>query len=89
MNVSEQRVRAGTLRALHRGPRILVLPNAWDCVSARLFEQTGFPAIATTSGGISASISDVIVLTTARVTSPVAGRTFPGFAPHPEVDSRR
>lgn len=31
-----------------------MLPNAWDCVSARLFEQAGFPALATTSGGIAA-----------------------------------
>ncbi|OYV99737.1 MAG: hypothetical protein B7X11_05090, partial [Acidobacteria bacterium 37-65-4] len=29
-------------------------PNAWDAVSARLFEEAGFPAIATTSGGIAA-----------------------------------
>jgi 2-methylisocitrate lyase-like PEP mutase family enzyme len=29
-----------------------VLPNAWDAGSARIFEQVGFPAIATTSAGI-------------------------------------
>jgi len=29
-----------------------VLPNAWDAASARLFENAGFPAIATTSAGI-------------------------------------
>jgi len=52
----EQRSRAATLHELHRGPKILVLPNAWDCVSARLFEQAGFPAIATTSGGIAATL---------------------------------
>lgn len=39
-------------RALHRGPEILVLPNAWDCVSARIVEEAGFPAIATTSAGV-------------------------------------
>lgn len=54
MNATEHRARALALRDLHRGPKILVLPNAWDCVSARLFEQAGFPAIATTSGGIAA-----------------------------------
>ena len=43
-------------RTLHRGPEILVLPNAWDCASARIFEQTGFPAIATTSAGIAFSL---------------------------------
>jgi len=30
----------------------LVLPNAWDAASARIFEQAGFPAIATTSAGV-------------------------------------
>jgi 2-methylisocitrate lyase-like PEP mutase family enzyme len=37
--------------ALHTGPGF-VLPNAWDAGSARIFEQIGFPAIATTSAGI-------------------------------------
>jgi len=55
MHLDEQRARAARLRDLHSGPKILVLPNAWDCVSARLFEQAGFPAIATTSGGIAAT----------------------------------
>jgi 2-methylisocitrate lyase-like PEP mutase family enzyme len=48
--------RAEVLRALHRGPEILVLPNAWDCASARIFEELGFPAIATTSAGVSFSL---------------------------------
>ena len=43
-------------RKLHAGPRILVLPNAWDVASARIFETAGFPAIATTSAGIANSI---------------------------------
>lgn len=54
MTASEQRAKATTFRGLHHGPHILALPNAWDCASARLFEQAGFPAIATTSGGIAA-----------------------------------
>jgi len=37
---------------LHDRRKILVLPNAWDVASARIFEGAGFPAIATTSGGI-------------------------------------
>jgi 2-methylisocitrate lyase-like PEP mutase family enzyme len=44
------------LRALHHGPEVLVLPNAWDCASARIFEELGFPAIATTSAGVSFSL---------------------------------
>jgi 2-methylisocitrate lyase-like PEP mutase family enzyme len=52
MNMGLQRQRAEKLRELHRGPGILVLCNAWDAASARIFEQAGFPAIATTSAGI-------------------------------------
>jgi 2-methylisocitrate lyase-like PEP mutase family enzyme len=44
--------KADLLRNLHHGPRILVLPNAWDVASARLFERAGFPALGTTSAGI-------------------------------------
>ena len=51
----EQQAKAERFRELHRGPRILVLPNAWDAGSARLFEEAGFPAIGTTSAGIAAS----------------------------------
>jgi 2-methylisocitrate lyase-like PEP mutase family enzyme len=38
--------------ALHEGRKTLVLPNAWDVASARIFEEAGFPAIGTTSAGI-------------------------------------
>src|SRR5947199_7876027 len=47
---------AEQLRALHRTPPILVLPNAWDAASARLIEDEGFPAIATTSAGVAAAL---------------------------------
>lgn len=47
--------RAAVLLALHSGPGF-VLPNAWDPGSARLFEQVGFHAIATTSAGIAWSL---------------------------------
>src|SRR5256885_3531535 len=46
------REQADALRQLHTGPRMLVLPNAWDVATARLVEEAGFPAIATTSAGI-------------------------------------
>jgi 2-methylisocitrate lyase-like PEP mutase family enzyme len=45
------REKAAALLALHHGPGF-VLPNAWDAGSARILEQVGFPAIATTSAGI-------------------------------------
>jgi 2-methylisocitrate lyase-like PEP mutase family enzyme len=44
--------KADLLRRLHHGDELLVLPNAWDCMSARVLEDCGFPAIATTSAGI-------------------------------------
>jgi len=47
---------ADRLRALHRTPPIFIIPNAWDAASARLFEAEGFPAIATTSAGVAASL---------------------------------
>ena len=43
-------------RQLHRGLNVLILPNAWDVASARIFEAAGFPAIATTSAGIAYSL---------------------------------
>jgi 2-methylisocitrate lyase-like PEP mutase family enzyme len=48
--------KAEILRKLHQGPPILVLPNAWDVASARIFEKAGFPAIATTSAGVANSL---------------------------------
>ncbi len=47
--------KADVLLALHAGPGF-VLPNAWDAGSARILEQAGFPAIATTSAGIAWSL---------------------------------
>jgi 2-methylisocitrate lyase-like PEP mutase family enzyme len=35
---------------------MLVLPNAWDVASAKIFEAAGFAAIATTSGGVAGSL---------------------------------
>ncbi len=37
------------------GPRLLVLPNAWDAASARVFADAGFPAIATASWAVAAA----------------------------------
>jgi 2-methylisocitrate lyase-like PEP mutase family enzyme len=48
--------RAATLRALHHAPEPLVLPNAWDAASARIVEEAGFPAVATTSSGVAACL---------------------------------
>ncbi len=52
MKTVSQRDRAESFRRSHAGPGILVLPNAWDVATARLVEDAGFAAIATTSAGI-------------------------------------
>jgi 2-methylisocitrate lyase-like PEP mutase family enzyme len=43
---------AKTFGELHSSTSLLILPNAWDAGSARLFEATGAKAIATTSAGV-------------------------------------
>ena len=42
--------------ALHHGDTPLLLPNAWDRGTAKLFEFMGFAAVATTSGGHAATL---------------------------------
>jgi 2-methylisocitrate lyase-like PEP mutase family enzyme len=56
MDRTTQRERAREFRRLHESDRTLVLVNAWDAVSARLFEEAGAPAAATTSAGIAWSL---------------------------------
>jgi 2-methylisocitrate lyase-like PEP mutase family enzyme len=43
---------AKSFLAQHRATPVLLLPNAWDPMSARLFVSAGFDALATTSGGV-------------------------------------
>lgn len=52
MNIQEQNAKADAFRAMHSGPKVLLLPNVWDVASARVIEEAGFGAIATTSAGI-------------------------------------
>jgi len=47
--------KAEEFRALHFGAAPLVLVNVWDVASARILEELGSPAIATTSAGIAFS----------------------------------
>jgi len=47
---------AEKLRALHVPGSPLVLPNAWDAASARLVEEAGFAAVATSSGAVARSL---------------------------------
>lgn len=50
---------ASALRAMHAGPRPLVLPNVWDPVSARAFAEAGFGALATSSSAVAATLGYV------------------------------
>ncbi len=54
--MGSQAAKAEAFRRLHHGPHVLVLPNAWDVPSARVFEEAGFPAVATSSAGLMVSL---------------------------------
>ena len=56
MSTIAQENKAQKFYSHHQGQNILVLPNAWDASSARIFEQAGFHAIGTTSAGIATSL---------------------------------
>jgi 2-methylisocitrate lyase-like PEP mutase family enzyme len=101
MNHIEQAAKAEQFRALHRGPELLVLPNAWDAISARIVAAAGFPAIATTSGGVAWALGypdgeatpwAEIVSATGRiartVTVPVTADIEAGYGDTPEAVAR-
>ena len=48
--------RAAAFLALHQPGAGFILPNAWDAGSARMLEQVGFAALATTSAGVAFSL---------------------------------
>jgi 2-methylisocitrate lyase-like PEP mutase family enzyme len=98
MRSETQRQRAERLRELHRGGGILVLPNAWDAMSARVFEDCGFPAVATTSAGIAYALDypdgerltrDEMAGVTARIAGavsvPVTADVEAGYGSSPEA----
>jgi 2-methylisocitrate lyase-like PEP mutase family enzyme len=53
---SKQAEKAERFRGLHDRKKVLVLPNAWDVPSARIFEEEGFPAVATSSAAMMVSL---------------------------------
>src|SRR5574341_388717 len=56
INMDKQKQKADDFLALHHAPTILMLPNAWDVASEKIFELEGFKAIGTTSAGIAAML---------------------------------
>lgn len=88
---------AERLRALHHADAPLVLPNAWDVVSARLIEEAGFPAVASTSAGMAWALGypdgeriplhemlEAVRRIARAVHSPVTADLEAGYGPLPE-----
>ncbi|MEV0738405.1 isocitrate lyase/phosphoenolpyruvate mutase family protein [Streptomyces sp. NPDC050549] len=95
-NHNTLRDRAPAFRALHVPGRPLVLPNAWDAASARIAEDAGASAVATTSAGLAWALGvpdgdrldrDRALEAVARITSavsvPVSADIESGFAKDP------
>ena len=96
MDRDQLRKKAETLRQLHHGPDILVLPNVWDIAGARIVEEAGYPAIATTSAGVAFALGypdgekisrdemlDVVGRIARRVRVPVTADLEAGYGPEP------
>lgn len=88
---SDQHEKARLFHQLH-AEGMLVLPNAWDVASARLVEDAGAAAVATTSAGVSWSVGvpdgeqlsreqavDLIARTVAAVNVPVTADIESGY----------
>lgn len=94
--MSEQAERARRFLALHAPGSPLLLPNAWDVGSAKLFQSLGAQAMATTSSGQAAALGrldgevsrDEAIEHAAALTEatglPVTGDFEDGFAREPE-----
>ena len=52
MQSPEQRKKAEAFRSMHTAEGVVLLPNIWDAATARIVEESGFAAVATTSAGI-------------------------------------
>src|SRR5947199_10169293 len=89
---------ARTFKQLHTGPRILVLPNAWDVITARVIESAGFAAIATSSAGVAWALGyadgerisrgemlAVVRRIASSVRVPVTADMEAGYGPTPEA----
>lgn len=81
---------------LHGGPGVFVLANPWDALSARLLASLGFPALATTSAGVSwaydktdgeqltrAELVEAVSRISAAVDVPVSADIEAGFGDSP------
>lgn len=97
-----QTEKARIFAALHEEPGVFVIPNAWDAGSARLLQNLGFQAVATTSAGLAftigkpdgeGAVSREETLANARVVAeatslPVSADLEGGFGDAPEDCAR-
>jgi len=90
--------KAAEFLAMHAGHDILLLPNAWDVASARIVEESGFRAVATTSAGIAFSLGyadgqkiprsemlSAVARTASAVQVPVTADVEAGYGDSPEA----
>jgi 2-methylisocitrate lyase-like PEP mutase family enzyme len=102
MKREQQKQLADAFKRAHRPPPLLLLPNAWDAMSARQFEAAGFGAVATTSGGLAWALGfpdgekapwQEVVAATRRVVRavrvPVTADIEAGYGDTPELIGQR
>lgn len=101
MDKQQQAKAAGAFLARHQTRPILLLPNAWDAISARIFAAAGFEHLATTSAGVAWALGfpdgeqapwKEVVAATARIVRaaavPVTADIEQGYARTPRAVGR-
>jgi 2-methylisocitrate lyase-like PEP mutase family enzyme len=96
-NKQNQAQKAELFRALHHEPELLILPNIWNPMGARLLEGLGYPAVATASAAVAYSLGlpdgevlsfdtmlEVVGAIAAAVEVPVTADLEAGYADTPE-----
>lgn len=97
MDKTTQIQKAEKFLALHHEPKLLVLPNIWDPLGARLLEGLGYPAVATASAAVAYSLGyddgqrikfstmlDVIERIASSVALPMTADIEGGYAEQPD-----
>jgi len=92
-----RRQKANAFREMHHAGKTLVLTNVWDVASARVIEEAGYEAIATSSAGIAFSLGypdgqkisrEEMLARVARIARsvkvPVSADVEAGYGDHPE-----
>jgi 2-methylisocitrate lyase-like PEP mutase family enzyme len=101
MEKERQSKSARSFLARHQAPPVLLLPNVWDAMSARIFAAAGFSSLATTSAGVAWALGypdgeiapwEEVVAATARIVRaaeiPVTADIERGYGEAPEAVGR-